>query len=117
MDIQQKINRVQSRQLELRAIMAESDDRASKCFKSGGSFRDTYPKDSARYEAANEEYNANEITLAEMQKQAAREAELEALNPPPEIVPEPDPEPEEAGPVPEEIPVPEPGIIRDETES
>lgn len=116
MDIQQQINRVQSRQLELRAIMAESDDRASKCFKSGVSFRETYPEDSARYEAANEEYNANEIMLAGLQVEAAREAELEALNPPVEIAPEPQPE-AEPEPAPEEIPVPEPGIVRDETES
>lgn len=110
MNIQQKINRVQSRQLELRAIMAESDERASKCFKSGVSFRETYPEDSARYEAANEEYNANEITLAGLQAEAEREAELEALQPPVEIFPEPetepDPEPEEADPVPEATPVP-----------
>lgn len=115
MDIQQQINAMQSRQLELRAIMAQSDDRASKCFKSGVPFRDTYPEDFARYEAANAEYNANEITLAGLQAEAAREAEMEALQPPVEILPEPDTEPEQ--PTPEEILVPEPGIVRDETES
>lgn len=109
MDFQQKINRVQSRQLELRAIMAESDDRASKCFKSGVSFRDAYPEDFACYEAANEEYNANEIMLAGLQAEAEREAEQEASQPPVEIVPEPETEPEAT-------PIPEPGIIRDETE-
>lgn len=106
MEIQHQINALQSRQLELRAVMAQSDDRASKCFKSGVSFRETYPEDFARYQAANEEYNANEITLAGLEEQAAREAELAALNPPMEIVPEPEIEPE-----PENAPVIVPGEI------
>lgn len=102
MDLQQQINEMESRQLELRAAMASSDDRASKCFKSGVSFHETYPEDFARYEAANEEYNANEIALAKLRERAALQAEQEALLPPPEIVPEPEPEPE-----------PEPGIDPD----
>lgn len=111
MDLQQQINFMESRQLELRAIMAQSDDRASKCFKSGVSFRETYPEDFARYEAANAEYNANEAALADLHKQAAREAELAALLPPPEIVPEPEPETDpESGTDPDTIlePYPEP---------
>ena len=60
METQQQINELQSRQLELRAIMASSDERAAKCFKNGTSFRETYPDDFARYEAANAEYNRNE---------------------------------------------------------
>ena len=51
METQQQINELQSRQLELRAIMASSDERAAKCFKNGTSFRETYPDDFARYEA------------------------------------------------------------------
>lgn len=73
MEIQQQINALQSRQLALRALMAASDDRAAKCFKNGLSFRETYPEDFARYEAANAEYNANETTLAELQVRAADE--------------------------------------------
>lgn len=72
METQQKINELQSRQLELRAIMASSDERAAKCVKSGTSFRETYPDDFARYESANIEYNQNELKLAEL------EAELKA---------------------------------------
>lgn len=72
METQQKINELQSRQLELRAIMASSDERAAKCFKNGTSFRETYPDDFARYESANIEYNQNELKLAEL------EAELKA---------------------------------------
>lgn len=75
METQQQINELQSRQLELRAIMASSDERAAKCVKNGTSFRETYPDDFARYEAANVEYNRNEQTLAELQ--ATREAERE----------------------------------------
>ncbi len=72
METQQKINELQSRQLELRAIMASSDERAAKCVKNGTSFRETYPDDFARYESANIEYNQNELKLAEL------EAELKA---------------------------------------
>lgn len=64
METQQRIDRLQTRQLELRAIMASSDERAAKCLKSGLVFRDEYPEDFARYEAANAEYNRNEQTLA-----------------------------------------------------
>ena len=72
METQQKINELHSRQLELRAIMASSDERAAKCVKNGTSFRETYPDDFARYESANIEYNQNELKLAEL------EAELKA---------------------------------------
>lgn len=101
MELQQQINALESRQLELRAVMASSDERASKCFKSGVSFHETYPEDSARYEAANAEYNANELTLAELRSEAEREAERMAFEPLPEIAPEPEPE---AEPEPEIIP-------------
>lgn len=73
METQQQINELQSRQLELRAIVASSDERAAKCFKNGTSFRETYPDDFARYEATNAEYNRNEQTLAKLE--ATREAE------------------------------------------
>ena len=78
METQQQINELQSRQLELRAIMASSDERAAKCFKNGTSFRETYPDDFARYEAANAEYNRNEQTLAKLE--ATREAETIVQN-------------------------------------
>lgn len=74
METQQKINELQSRQLELRAIMASSDERAAKCVKNGTSFRETYPDDFARYESANIEYNQNELKLAELE--AEMKAEL-----------------------------------------
>ena len=93
METQQQINTLQSRQLELRAIMARSDGRASKCFKEGVSFRENYPEDFAQYEAANAEYNANERTLAALEAQAARERE-QAIHEP-EILPEIAEEPEE----------------------
>ena len=73
METQQQINELQSRQLELRAIMASSDERAAKCFKNGTSIPETYPDDFARYEAANTEYNRNEQTLAKLE--ATRDAE------------------------------------------
>ena len=83
METQQRINILESRQLELRAIMAKSDDRAAKCIKSGLDFRATYPLDYEEYEAANAEYNRNEQTLAELKAKRAEElaAEETVMNP------------------------------------
>lgn len=83
METQQRINILESRQLELRAIMAKSDDRAAKCIKSGLDFRATYPLDYEEYEAANAEYNRNEQALAELKAKRAEElaAEETVMNP------------------------------------
>ena len=77
METQRQIDTLESRQLELRAIMAQSDDRAVKCCKNGRSFKETYPEDDARYEAANAEYNRNETTLAELKAKRAEERAAE----------------------------------------
>lgn len=77
MEPQQQINILESRQLELRAVMAKSDDRAAKCSKSGLDFRATYPLDYEEYEAANAEYNKNEQTLAELKAKRAEELAAE----------------------------------------
>lgn len=77
METQQQINILESRQLELRAVMAKSDDRAAKCSKSGLDFRATYPLDYEEYEAANAEYNKNEQTLAELKAKRAEERAAE----------------------------------------
>lgn len=83
METQQQINELQSRQHQLRAIMASSDERAAKCVKNGASFRETYPEDFAQYEAANAEYNDNERKLAELEaiREAERTEEVQPLNP------------------------------------
>ena len=80
MNTQEQINALESRQLELQAIMAKSDAHAAKCSKLGLEFSKTYPKDLAEYQAANSEYNSNETvletlrqTLAEEQAAAAEE--------------------------------------------
>ena len=49
METQQQINELQSRQLELRAIMASSDERAAKCFKNGTSFRGMFHETTFRF--------------------------------------------------------------------
>lgn len=69
------ISDLQSRQLELKAIMSASDDRAAKCFKMGTSFKDEYPEDWATYVAANNEYNENEQTLIGLQESLSEEYE------------------------------------------
>lgn len=79
-DIKLKIDALQSRQLTLRAIMASSDERAAKCIKTGVSFRETYPDDFARYEAANAEYNRNEQILAALIESFEAQQEEEARN-------------------------------------
>lgn len=61
-----EINALEHRQLELRATMQKSDEHALKCSKSGLSFKETYPDDWTSYEAAREEYNTNEVTLANL---------------------------------------------------
>ena len=77
METQQRIDILESRQLELRAVMAKSDDRAAKCTKSGLDFRATYPLDYEEYEAANAEYNHNEDALGVLYEQRRRERDEE----------------------------------------
>lgn len=79
MELQKRIDALQSRQLALRAIMASSDERAAKCSKTGESFREAYPEDFARYEEANAEYNRNEMTLAELEAERVAQREEERL--------------------------------------
>ena len=62
----ERINEIERRQLELRAVMQRSDEHALKCFKSGLDFRETYPQDWQSYEAARQEYNENELVMAEL---------------------------------------------------
>mgnify|MGYP007076248402 CR=1 FL=1 len=81
MELQKRIDALQSRQLTLRAIMASSDERAAKCMKTGASFRETYPRDFARYQEANAEYNRNELTLAALEaERVAQREEVESLH-------------------------------------
>lgn len=61
-----QINLLESRQLELRAIMQNSDEHALKCYKSGLDFKKEYPEDWNAYNKARLEYNENEVSLAEM---------------------------------------------------
>ena len=64
----QQIRTLESRQTELRNKMSESDPHLWGCLKKVLElFRQSYPEDYAAYTAANEEYNANEVKLAELQ--------------------------------------------------
>ena len=71
--LQDQINALESRQLELQRKMASSDAHAAKCSKLSKKFSTQYPEEYEEYLAANEEYNANEETLQELYAQ--REAE------------------------------------------
>ena len=74
----ERINEIERRQLELHAVMQKSDEHALKCFKSGLDFRETYPQDWQSYEAARQEYNENELVLAELYEQWEQEKDEEA---------------------------------------
>ena len=79
MNTQENINALESRQLELLAIMASSDAHASKCIKLGKKFSTQYPEEYEAYQAANAEYNENELIIADLRDQLAAETEKEIL--------------------------------------
>lgn len=68
-NLQEQINVLESRQLELLAIMSSSDAHAAKCIKLGLSFQEEYPEEFAAYKAAREEYNSNEGELLNIKEQ------------------------------------------------
>ena len=78
MDAREQLQQLEERQLELLAVMSESDAHAAKCAKLGKKFATAYPEDYAAYIAANEEYNANETKIAEA-KLAIEAEEIENL--------------------------------------
>lgn len=78
MSTTKQISALESRQLELLAIMASSDAHASKCIKLGKKFSTQYPEEYEAYQAANAEYNENEVTIAELRAQLEAEAEIPA---------------------------------------
>lgn len=73
MENREKLNILESRQLELQRIMSSSDAHASKCPKLGLSFAETYPEELSAYVDARNEYNLNEVQIEELK--AAIEAE------------------------------------------
>lgn len=78
----EKINELERRQLELKAVMHKSDEHALKCTKSGLDFKTTYPEDWTSYETARQEYNENETALAalyiQLDEEQLRETEMMA---------------------------------------
>lgn len=81
MEKQEQLNALESRQLELQAIMEKSDAHASKCSKLGLKFNQEYPDDLAEYQAANAEYNANESRINALKAEIAAEPEPEHAAP------------------------------------
>lgn len=72
---QEQISALESRQLELQAIMQKSDAHAVKCIKLGIKFSANYPDDLTEYRAAREEYNQNEEALAALYTMPEEEPE------------------------------------------
>lgn len=85
MEKREQLNTLESRQLELQAIMASSDAHAAKCVKLGKKFSTQYPKEFEAYEAANEEYNQNESVIAELKAELASEEAEQDLSEPEDI--------------------------------
>ena len=79
--VQEQINVLESRQLELQAKMASTDAHAAKCVKQEKKFSTQYPDEYAEYLEANEEYNRNEKALAELYAQRDAEAAVEHVEP------------------------------------
>lgn len=63
-----RLQELNEQQLQLAAVMSESDAHASKCIKLGLNFQEAYPADYAAYTAAREQYNANEEELAKLEE-------------------------------------------------
>lgn len=61
--------------VELLTIMASSDTHAAKCAKLGKKFQTQYPEDYAAYVAANEEYQAVEQRVKELEFEISLEEE------------------------------------------
>ena len=76
--VQEQINALESRQLELQTKMASTDAHAAKCTKLGKKFSTQDPEEYAEYVAANEEYNQNEEALAGLYAQREADAAIEA---------------------------------------
>lgn len=80
MQVREQIKALQTRNVELQAVMASSDAHASKCAKLGLAFKDEYPDEYSAYNAANAEFNENESRLAELEANLAMEEEAEQLS-------------------------------------
>jgi len=72
---------LESRQLELRAIMADSDAHASRCQKLGLNFAENYPDELCAYQNANAEYHVHADALVELYEQLRREEEEQRPEP------------------------------------
>lgn len=81
MEKTEQLNALESRQLELQAVMAKSDAHAAKCAKLGLVFATQYPEDIADYRAANEEYNLIESRILELKAEITAEPEPEPAEP------------------------------------
>lgn len=77
MDTKIQLQQLEERQIALLSEMSKSDAHAAKCAKMGKKFATAYPEDYAEYLKANEEYNANEVKIKELEMQAEAEEVME----------------------------------------
>ena len=79
--VQEQINVLESRQLELQAKMASTDAHAAECVKQGKEFSTKFPDEYAGYMEAYDEYKRNEKALAKLYTQRDAEAVVEHIEP------------------------------------
>ena len=80
MDLRVQLNSLESRQLELYAIMKSSDEHMLSCIKQGEDFSKKYPDEKATHAAAREEYNKNEDEIANIRLQLEAEESMYQAN-------------------------------------
>lgn len=69
------LRKANEQQLNLLSVMAKSDAHASKCAKLGLVFSDEYPEEYEEYCSAREQYNANQESIAELERACIEEEE------------------------------------------
>lgn len=72
---QKRINELESRNLELKNIIQESNAKALNCYKEGKKFSTTFPDEYAEFKAAEAELEKNLAEIESLREEIAAEAE------------------------------------------
>lgn len=70
---QEALKSLKEKQLELMQIMSEDDAHAIKCVKMGLTYEEQYPDEHSRYLMAREQYNRNEVQIAQIEETETEE--------------------------------------------
>lgn len=77
---QERINELESRNLELKNIIQESNSKALNCYKEGKKFSTTFPDEYAAFKAAEEELQKNLAEIKALRAEIAEETKAEAAH-------------------------------------